>query len=162
MISLICGVLSSWSYGFPSANLIPPEFCFDKTKATEGCKKARGLVAQSYGVPEQAIQFIVPQLFFNQDNMEIYCNFLSNGNDEGNTDDGKTALVTKQAADHKCYGVHYQKLNCSQFNGLKIRLTNQLAAGGGLAPAWVQVLGFTDEEMPPEKVPTGLIILKVS
>ena len=31
-----------------------------------------------------------------------------------------------------------------------------------MAPAWVQVQGFTDEEMLPDKVPTGLIILKVA
>ncbi len=78
MISLICGVLSAWAYVSPNADLIPPEFRFDKTKATDGCKKARRLVAESYGVPEKSIQFIAPQLFFNQDDMGIYCNFLGN------------------------------------------------------------------------------------
>ena len=48
-----------------------------------------------------------------------------------------------------------------QFNGIKVRLTNSISAGGGLAPVWVQVLGFTDDEMPPVKTPSGVIVLKV-
>ena len=30
-----------------------------------------------------------------------------------------------------------------------------------MAPAWVQVLGFNDKEMPPAKTPSGVIVLKV-
>ena len=29
-----------------------------------------------------------------------------------------------------------------------------------MAPAWVQFVGFTDEEMPPDKTPSGVITLK--
>jgi hypothetical protein len=47
------------------------------------------------------------------------------------------------------------------FYGIKVRPTNTIAARGGLAPAWVKVLGFTDEEMPPHLVPSGIIVLNV-
>ena len=42
-----------------------------------------------------------------------------------------------------------------------MRLTNTIAAGGNILPAWVQVPGFSEEEIPPDKVPKGYIVLKV-
>ena len=42
-----------------------------------------------------------------------------------------------------------------------IRLTNMISAGGGLAQAWVQITGLTEDEMPSAKTPSGIIIIKV-
>ena len=48
-----------------------------------------------------------------------------------------------------------------QFNGIKVRLTNSSSAGVGLAPLWVQLLGFTDYVMRPAKTLSRVILLKV-
>lgn len=48
-----------------------------------------------------------------------------------------------------------------QFDGIKIRITNGLSAGGSLLPAWVQVLGFSEAEMPLDKVPSGVLVMKL-
>jgi hypothetical protein len=36
-----------------------------------------------------------------------------------------------------------------------------MSDGGGILPVWAQVIGFTDEEIPPDNIPCGFIILKV-
>ena len=56
---------------------------------------------------------------------------------------------------------HYSKDTDKELNRLKCRLTNSIEAGGGILPAWVQVLGLTDEQMPPIKVEHGILVMKV-
>ena len=38
---------------------------------------------------------------------------------------------------------------------------NTMSVGGGILLVWAQVISFADEEIPPDKVPCGFIILKV-
>ena len=93
--------------------------------------------------------------------MAIYTNFLGDGSCEGKSGETKMALVTREAANNPSYSVHTQGNNSSQFDGLKIRLTNMITAGGGLAPAWIQIPGLTKDEMPTSKTPSGIIVIKV-
>ena len=60
-------------------------------------------------------------------------------------------MVTKEAARDVSYMAHYSRNDSKEFNGIKTRLTNTITAGGGILPAWVQVLGFTEDEMPSDK-----------
>ena len=39
---------------------------------------------------------------------------------------------------------------------------NTMSVGGGILLVWAQVISFADEEIPPDKVSCGFIILKVS
>ena len=59
------------------------------------------------------------------------------------------------------YNAHYKKNNSSESNGIKARWTNSISSDGAIPPEWIQVLGFTGEEMPSDKVPFGLLIMKV-
>ena len=94
--------------------------------------------------------------------MVVYASWLGDGGGEGISDKGLTAVVTKQAALNTSYNCHYQNKNkVRDLNGLKVRFTNTIAAGGGILPVWAQVIGFTDEEIPPDKVPCGYLIIKV-
>ena len=36
-----------------------------------------------------------------------------------------------------------------------------ISAGGGLAPAWIQIPGLTEDEMPTSKTPSGIIVIKM-
>ena len=58
MLSFVCAILTSCAHLAPSTESIPEEYCFDESKATEGCKLACRLVAESYGVPVKTVQFI--------------------------------------------------------------------------------------------------------
>ena len=93
--------------------------------------------------------------------MTVFASWLGDGGGEGISDKGMTAVVTKEAASNTSYNCHYQRNATSDLNGLKVRITNTMAAGGGILPVWAQIIGFTDEEMPPDKIPCGFIILKV-
>ena len=97
----------------------------------------------------------------NQDNMAIYTNWLGNGSCRGKSDVSETTLVTREGHSNTSYNVHTHRNPTKQVNGIKVGLTRTIAAGGGLAPALVQVLGFTDKEMPPHLVSSGVIVLKV-
>ena len=93
--------------------------------------------------------------------MAIYTSFLGDGSCEGKSGETEMALVTREAVDNPSYSVHTKGSDSSQFDGMKIRLTNMISAGGGLAPAWVQVTGLTEDEMPLSKTHSGIIIIKV-
>ena len=69
--------------------------------------------------------------------------------------------MTKTSANNTSYNNHHAKDDTHQFDGIKIRITNGISAGGGVLPAWVQVLGFSEAEMPLDKVPSGVLIMKL-
>ena len=148
-------------YVCTSIENLPIEYCFDDTRASPGCLMARRLVARSHGVPETAIQFCAPECIVNIDDMGIYSDFTGSGNCNGKAAESQQAIVTKTSANNTSYNNHFAKDDTHQFDGLKIRITNGIAAGGGALPAWVQVLGFSEAEMPTEKVPKGVLIMKL-
>ena len=161
MLSFLCCVGNARAYVCADPTSIPPEYRFDAAAASPGCIKMRRIIAKSHGVPESHVQFSARQLFFNTDDTAVFSNFSGDGGGEGVSDKGKTAVVTREAAQNKSYNCHYQGNNKRDLDGQKVRLTNTIAAGGNILPAWVQVPGFSEEEIPPDKVPKGYIVLKV-
>lgn len=153
MLSFLCGILDACSYVCTNIDDVPLEYCFDEKRASPGLLKARRLIALSHGVPESAIQFCAPECIVNLDDMGLYSNFTGKGICEGKENDGQQAIVTKASAKNTSYNNHIAKDDTHQFDGTKFRITNGLAAGGGVLPAFVQVLGFSEAEMPPDKVP---------
>ena len=71
----------------------------------------RRIIARSYGVPEDHIQFSARHLFLNTDDMAMFSNFNGDGGGEGISDKGKKAVVTKEAVQNKSYNCHYQGSN---------------------------------------------------
>ena len=102
-------------------------------------------------MPESAIQFCAPEFIINLDDMGLYSDFTGKGICEGKENDGQQAIVTKASAKNTSYNNHIAKDDTHQFDGTQFRITNGLAAGGGVLPAFVQVLGFSQAEMPPDK-----------
>ena len=70
-------------------------------------------------------------------------------------------LVDEAAASDPSYGVHYNNDDPKELNVIKIRKTTMLTASGHMATAFAQVLGFTEAEMPVDKVPNGIIVLAI-
>ena len=161
MLSFLCGIVDACSYVCTNIENVPIEYRFDDTRASPGCLMARRLVARSHGVPETAIQFCAPEFIVNINDMGIYSDFTGSGNCNGKAAESQQAIVTKTSANNTSYNNHFEKDDTHQFDGLKIRITNGIAAGGGALPAWVQVLGFSEAEMPTEKVPKGVLIMKL-
>ena len=92
----------------------------------------------------------------------MYDNFKGGGSCNGKHNEKETVLVgANTTASNPSYGIHSSKDNTQTFDGLKIRMTNMIAAGGNLASPFVQVLGLSEEKMPSSKVPKGLIIFKI-
>ena len=69
-------------------------------------------------------------------------------------------LVSQTTADDPSYGVHCNKDDSQQLDVIKIRLSNLIAASGHYGTAFVKVLVFTEDEMPVDKVPNEIILLK--
>ena len=133
MLSFMCCVLNTWSCVCTDVSTIPPEFRFDASTASDGCIKARRLIAKSYGVPEDCIQFLCPQLYLNLDNIVVHASWLNGGGSEGIPDKGLAALITKQAVLNTSYNCHYQsKMKVGDLNNLKVCFRNTITAGGGI------------------------------
>ena len=90
-------------------------------------------------VPQQSIQFSPYQLLINVDDMACtYDSFKGDGSCNGKHNEKETVLVgANTTASNPSYGIHSSKDNTQTFNGLKIRMTNMIAAGGNLAPPFV-------------------------
>ena len=111
MLSFLCCVGNARAYVCAAFAPVPPEHRFDAAAASPGCIKMRRIIARSYGVPEDHVQFSARQLFFNTDDMAIFSNFAGDGGGEGVSDKGKTAVVTREAAQSKSHNCHYQGNN---------------------------------------------------
>ena len=161
MLSYLCCILNARLYVCTDIDLVPSEPRFDTKKASPGCIVARQLIAKVYGVPEESIQFSAGQLYFTTDNMAVFASWFGHSGDEGISDKGMTDVVTKEAASNTRYNCHFQRNTTRDLNGLKVCITNTMAAGGDILQVWAQVIGFTGREIPQSKVPSGFIILKV-
>jgi len=110
--------------------------------------------------PPESVQFTSRELVTNQDDLAVvYSNFKGGGSCQGNPGEKETLLVDKSVANNQSYGVHSNKYDTSQFDGIKIRMTNAMGAGGNLASPFAQVLNFSKAEIPVDKVPNWIIVL---
>jgi len=156
-------IIGEMFYVQPNVNLIPLSNRFDESRASPGAIRARELYAQAHGVPPRSVHAIDPSMVTNQDDMAaIYGNFNGDGSCSGQPNQKQMMLVDRDAANDPSYNVHNNNKDDSQeLNGIKIRATNVISAAGYAASCFIQVLGFTDAEMPPSLVPNGLIVLKI-
>jgi len=159
MLTDACGILAALSYIAPTKTGIPLEYRFDEKRATPGALLSRRIVAEAVGVPPQSIEFVPRSLITNQDDMAVmYDAFIGKSAEEGK----ESMLVEKsQIANNSSYGVHGNTDTNKQFDGIKMRLTNMLGAGGHLAPTFAQILNFSDAEIPPSLVPNGIIQIRL-
>ena len=160
MLSLAAGMIELCFYTQPNNGVIPERFRFDATRASSGANKARKMYANAHGVPVESVHCIHPSMVINQDDAaSIFTNLQGGG---GNTNQRETLLVTRDAANDTSYRPHNTNDESKELgNGIKIRITNQIAASGNYSSSFVQILGFTADEIPEDKVPNGLIVLQV-
>ena len=59
------------------------------------------------------------------------------------------------------YNPHYKQNTDSEFDGIKYRFTTTITARGGIFPVWVQILGFVEKQIPPDKMKSGALTMKV-
>ena len=141
---------------------IPLSMRFDPSKASEGAILARRIFAEAVGAPVSSVHCYPHELCTNQDDMAVvYNNHRGDGSCSGKPEETETMLVDRNAANDRSYGVHCDKDNSMQLDGIKTRLTNLLGGGGNYGTAFVQVLGFSEAEMPVSAVPNGLIVLAI-
>lgn len=89
----------------------------------------------------------------------IYDDFSGRSDEEGK----ESMLVDKsQIANKSSYLWHSWNTDTNkQFDGIKLRLTNMLGAGGHLAPMYSQILNFCDTKIPPSVLPNGIIQIQL-
>ena len=162
MLTNTAGILAVRCIVIPNADSIPANLRFDETTASDGAIMARRIYAKAMSVPEISVQFTPKSLTTNRDDMAImYDNFQGDGSCNGNANKTDTLLVTEAAANDVSYGVHSERDNSQEFDGLKLRMSNLIGAGGNYGRPFIQILGFSNDEIPPEKVPNGLIVLGI-
>ena len=156
MLTNTGGILTARCYVAASKEGIPLEYRFDESKASQSAIEARAIYAEAAGVPPQAVEFSPRILVTNQDDMSvIYDDFTGQGND-GNPGETERMLVD-MSENNNSYGVHNSSIpnGTKKFNGQKMRLTTLMGACGNIGSVFVQLLNFTEDEMPTDKVPNG-------
>ena len=129
-------------------NQIPAEYVFDESKSLPGVKLARDLVAAAWECPVNLVQFTPYQLVSNVDDKAcIYSGHQGDGTGDG-MDEESGFVIVNEGVMSKGYDIHDSRDNTKNFNGLKVRYTNLLFSGGNLGSLWIQMLGFTAEELP--------------
>ena len=53
-----------------------------------------------------------------------------------------------------------EPIDGKEFKGVKVRFTNGLLDDGNMAPVFLCVPGLSDKKVPPDKVPSGVVVLK--
>ena len=107
------------------------------------------------------VNFLRKGLRINIDDMA--CMYSQEG---GFSDDTTCGLVLKESVNgstNRSYSAHREEGESpsKRFKGTKGRFTNLLSDSGHMGAIWLQFPGLTAEQMPPDKVPEGVIVLKV-
>ena len=132
-----------------------------KEDASEGAKLSRQILAEAHNVPVERINFVAREMIFSTDDMASQYVY-EGGENEVETE--KQLVRTESIKHNTSYGVHVLAANSSsgnQLKGIKGRFTTTLCAGGVMAPIFIQFPVFTEEEIPRDTVPEGIIVLKV-
>ena len=133
---------------------VPVTMKLDETTATKGCLKARQLYAKAMDAPEQSVFFSPRHLMSNvDDKASIYNDHQGDGNCTGNPNQTENVLVDSQVlAANPSYAPHTNKDGMKELRGIKTRLSQTITGGGVMASPWIQILDFTDAEMPQDNV----------
>ena len=158
MLSNLCGYLLALS--LVESN-IPDRFKLKTANLGDGVKLSRKLLASALGVDENMVHFVLPSLVINTDDMAAFYS-----QDGGTVLDQEPGLVLKgnvAGKNKRSYSVHHPANEGAnkKFKGRKARFTTSMTASGSLGKTCVQILGLTDAEMPPEIVPSGVVLMEV-
>jgi len=154
--ALVCLVVgecySKYRIGEPSASHPMRE-----NPGTKGAQELERLVSKYYG--NAPVYTIHPSLINNTDDTKMYtC---------------KTAMGRGQAKGNYVFTAHQSSLKVQQnspkvrddapvvANGVSVKPTFTLSAGGFVAPFYVTVYGLTERELPREKTPSGIRIVPI-
>ena len=160
VLSNVAGIIASRSMTLRPGQ-VPNHLKFDASKATKGVLIARELYAKAVGVPANNVQYSPLELLSNVDDKAcMYSNGQGDGSCDGAPETRDVVLVNRDAvSSNPGYSIHNRRDGTKRFRGQKIRVTNLIGGGGHYGAPWVQVLDLTPEEMPPDKVPKGYIII---
>ena len=140
-------------------NQIPAEYSFDESKASKGVILARDIAALAWQAPKELIQFTPYQLVSNVDDKAcIYSGHQGDGTGDGISDEPGLVIVNEGVM-NQGYDIHDGRDNSKALNGLKVRYTNNIYAGGQMGALFMQILGFSAEELPNAE--NGIICLEM-
>ena len=158
MLSNLSAMLSAFGVIESPEHPIPARFRFNANTASEGELMAREIFAKAHNVPVEAVHFLPKELFINADDMAVM--YIPRQQDTRSQD--LSVLVDASNTTNTSYGIHSRDVNSEpQTNGLKTRLTNTITGGGQYLPAFVQLPGFSESEIPRSKVPNGVVLFEV-
>ena len=159
MMSNYTGMLSVVAVIESAEHPIPAQFKFDASRASKGENLSREIYAKAMGVPVESVHFTPPDLISNIDDMASM--YVPPKKQDERSED-RSVLVDVSSTTNNSYGIHSSNVNSEpRCNDLKIRLTNSITLGGQYMPVFVQLPGFTENEIPRSKVPNGVVILEV-
>lgn len=164
MLTNAAGILAVTTVVGDSANSendVPNRFKFRPKNAGEGLLLSRDIMAEALGVSVENIHFTPRALLYNTDDMA--CMWSQENGFQVLSDE--KGLVLREAIDdvsNKQYNTYQKAKDDSQpISGVKGRSTNTFAGDGIICPIFLQIPGFTDEEMSPDLTPGGVIFMEV-
>ena len=154
--ALVCLVVgegySKYRIGEP-----PASHPMRKDPGTEGAQELEHLVSKYYG--DAPVYTIHPSLINNTDDTKMYtC---------------KTAMGRGRAKGNFTFTAHQSDLKLQQnspkvredapiiANGISVKPTFTISAGGFVAPFYVTAYGLSERELPREKTPSGIRIVPI-
>lgn len=118
----------------------------DLSNISDGVLRAREMYAKAINARPEDVYFTPKELMSNMDDKA--CEYTG---DITKKFDMSHVIVNKSML-HKKYDVHDSRDNSNNFKGVKARYTSIMSAGGHLGPLFLQILGFTEAEMPNHRV----------
>eukprot|EP00984_Skeletonema_dohrnii_P027868 scaffold17562_cov140-Skeletonema_dohrnii-CCMP3373.AAC.3 len=160
MLSNAAGIITSM-FRIDEHNTTPLHMKFDESRASEGAKKAREIYAEAAGVPKECVQPNPRELLSSIDDMAAMYDSSAQGVTSNNEGEELVLVDTSLVDANRSYGVHKNTAPTKSFNGIKCRPTTYIFGSGRMGALWIQYPGFTEAEIPKDKVPNGVIVIPV-
>ena len=141
---------------------VPPVHNICNEGAGKGLLLGRKAVANAFSVTVEHIHSLPRGMVRNVDDM-VCMYSTEQGFVVTNEEKGLVLKDNVNGPLNSSYGVHFvqTKLDGKEFKGIKFRYTTGLISSGHMTPIFMQVSGLVNEEMPPDKLPSGVEIIPI-
>ena len=139
---------------------VPPVHKLCDEGVDRGLLLGRKAVAKAFYVPVEHIHYISRGMMGNINDM--VCMYSTEQDFVViNEEKGVVLKDNVNGLLNSSYGMHRAqiKFDWKEFKGIQFRYTTRLISSGHMAPIFMQVPGLSDNEIPPDELPTGVEII---
>lgn len=142
---------------------VPEKYSFAKDGSGEGLLLAQDILAKAHGVPLEKVHCLKPGLRINIDDMACSCIYSKDCGFSVAVKDMHGLVLEEHVTGRTGRSYHPHKeaeeSSSKNFTGVKGRHTYLLTDRGHMGPIWLQIPDLSEEELPYDKIPTGVLLV---